>query len=68
MRTLTKEVTSKLFAVVDLHSRHANMYGCLPCPWCGDKYRYPCNKGSMVQCDECGLIQVVKATFEDVTE
>ena len=30
-----------------------NTYGCLPCPRCGSKYRYPRVIGSQ-DCDECG--------------
>lgn len=33
-----------------------NMYGCLPCPWCGSQYRYPFkeNGRNVIACDDCG--------------
>ena len=33
-----------------------NMYGCLPCPRCGDGYRYPMKDG-FIHCDNCGKKQ-----------
>jgi hypothetical protein len=32
-----------------------NMYGCLPCPQCGSRYRYV--RRGVVQCDECGYAE-----------
>jgi hypothetical protein len=38
-----------------------NMYGCLPCPKCGSKFRWP-TQDRTIQCDDCGLIE---ASFPD---
>jgi hypothetical protein len=32
-----------------------NMYGCLPCPKCGSKFRWP-TQDRTIQCDDCGLV------------
>lgn len=47
-------------AVLDLEHPDANMFGCLPCPKCGSKYRAPFAskadpKVVNVECDDCGL-------------
>lgn len=39
-----------------------NMYGCLPCPRCGSRYRWPtvashAEHPSSIVCDDCGLVQ-----------
>lgn len=42
-----------------------NMYGCLPCPKCGSKYRASYTNSKMskklghptVECDECGFVE-----------
>jgi len=37
---------------LDTNSPTANMYGCQPCPKCGNEYRYP--QDGLICCDECG--------------
>ncbi len=48
-------------AVIDESDPAANMYGCLPCPKCGSRFRWPNHNetrtGLNVVCDECGLVQ-----------
>ncbi len=35
---------------------HANMYGCTPCPKCGEAYRCVFNNApTLIQCDDCGF-------------
>ena len=42
-------------AVVDVCDMMANMYGCRPCPMCGDVYRCMFNdKPGIIQCQHCG--------------
>ncbi len=48
-------------------SKHTNMYGCLPCPKCGSKFRWPSQDvhpqhPSAIICDDCG--HVVKIAGE----
>jgi ribosomal protein L37AE/L43A len=33
-----------------------NMFGCLPCPKCGSKFRWPTQSGVIV-CDDCGFTE-----------
>jgi len=33
----------------------ANMYGCQPCPKCGQPFRYQTNDGPAIHCDDCGF-------------
>lgn len=43
-------------AILNEKSPTANMYGCEPCPKCGDKFRWPKQDGQ-IQCDKCGFNQ-----------
>jgi hypothetical protein len=43
---------------VDYGKPDRNMYGCVPCPRCGSKYRAPYQKVRFtVECDDCGRIE-----------
>ena len=51
---------------VDLGSPTANMYGCEPCPNCGDKYRCMFNeRPGVIQCDHCGYDEDKEITDDD---
>lgn len=46
--------------VVSFTDKNANMYGCQPCPKCGEKYRAPFRApphrtGYVIACDDCGF-------------
>ena len=43
---------------VDTSDPEANMYGCKPCPKCGERYRFPMTDGT-VQCDSCGFSEPI---------
>lgn len=52
--------------IVDLNNSTANMYGCLPCPQCASKYRWPTQsvhptKPNMILCDDCGFEEPIKS-------
>ena len=49
-----EESTQKVW--LDLSNENANMYGCLPCPKCGSKYRWPTQE-LIIECDECGFTE-----------
>ena len=44
-----------------------NMYGCLPCPACGGRHRYPHkeNGHNVIACDDCGRRGEWDGTFND---
>jgi len=47
--------------VIDEGNPAANMYGCLPCPKCGKKYRCPYEllTGQLeIVCDDCGFTEM----------
>lgn len=48
---------------VDNYALGANMYGCMPCPKCGSKYRAAYRKTITVDCDDCGFKEL--AVFAD---
>ena len=54
--------------IVNVEDPKANMYGCLPCPMCGSKYRWstqpvhPKHPNSII-CDDCG--DVTPITVEE---
>jgi hypothetical protein len=39
--------------ILDYENKQANMYGCLPCPRCGSRFRWP-DQNHILQCDDCG--------------
>ncbi len=52
-------------SVVGLGVEGANMYGCQPCPKCSSKYRFQlARKSSHIQCDDCGLEEVVTVNLD----
>ncbi len=43
---------------IDYDDPKANMYGCLPCPNCGSRFRFPYHSGkpgdtNVIRCDDC---------------
>lgn len=56
--------------IVDWKNPRANMYGCLPCPKCGSKKRWPTrpdapkNPNSVV-CDDCGFVEPLEEEVGD---
>ena len=45
-----------------------NMYGCTPCPQCGDTHRAYYHRSGMVECDECGYRELALPPFGDDIE
>jgi hypothetical protein len=43
---------------VDVYAPDANMYGCKPCPKCGEKYRYPMQNGT-IECGDCDFVEPI---------
>lgn len=43
-----------------------NMYGCLPCPKCGSKFRWP-TQDRTIQCDDCGLVEALSPDTDTAT-
>lgn len=46
------EVVDPKIEVIDESNPMANMYGCLPCPKCGSRYRWP-DQQNVLRCDDC---------------
>lgn len=49
---------------VDLKDPRANMFGVLPCPKCGNEFRFTVETGETnepvaIQCDDCGFSEPV---------
>ncbi len=40
---------------IDESDPKTNMYGCLPCPKCKDRFRWPDNE-NIIRCDACGYL------------
>lgn len=40
--------------VIDVADPTRNMYGCAPCPECGDNHRFARQSDLVIVCDECG--------------
>jgi predicted RNA-binding Zn-ribbon protein involved in translation (DUF1610 family) len=54
-------VVKKNSSVIDIYDLTANMYGCQPCPKCGDVHRCVFNeKPDVIQCDHCGFEEKAK--------
>ncbi len=51
--------------LVDWNDAERNLYGCTPCPDCGENYRYATGRGESAEvvCDECGRRE--PATFAE---
>lgn len=53
-------------ARLDLSNHDANMYGCLPCPECGSRYRAPYKRQTyQIECGDCGYIEGYDPDAED---
>jgi hypothetical protein len=46
------ETVTEVVEVIDEDNPNANMYGCLPCPKCGSRYRWP-DAENVLRCDDC---------------
>jgi hypothetical protein len=55
--------------VINTDSPSANMYGCEPCPNCGDKFRCVFQSNpDVIQCDHCGYSEGIDLDRKEHTE